>query len=293
MKKILFISIILLSSCSSKYKNKTIDDVFTPDETITLHEEKPMIVKKEIIPEKKKTEVITKKEKPTIVNNTKEEKDEFKFNLKQETVKYKAYAIGLHAGNATMSILPDKLISEKRVLHFSLTMETSSFFSNIYLLKSKIDSYVLKENFKPLKYVQSSIEGDNTKLLIETIDYDNNHSHVYKKYNNKVEKNNNKNFNTNLSNLSDLLQIIFYIRTNIDNLSNLNVINNQKIKEVSIQKIGNEVIDVENEKIKAIKVKIINNNKTQYLWINPNNNNQIVKIEISLPVGSGYLLITK
>lgn len=290
MKKILFISIILLCSCSSKYKNKTLDDVFAPDETITLHEEKPIIIKKEIIIEKKKTEGRTKKEEPIILNHKKEE---FKFNLKQETVKYKAYALGLHAGNATMSILPDKLINEKRVLHFSLTMETSSFFSNIYLLKSKIDSYVLKENFKPLKYVQSSIEGDNTKLLIETIDYDNNYSHVYKKYNNKVEKNNNKNFNTNLNNLSDLLQIIFYIRNNIDNLSNLNVINNQKIKEVIIQKIGTEIINIENEKISAIKVKIINNNKTQYLWINPNNNNQIIKIEISLPVGSGYLLITK
>jgi hypothetical protein len=293
MKKILFISIILLSSCSSKYKNKTIADVFNDDPSIiTIKEEEK---EKEDLKQVNTNTVIKtiKQAKPTEIINAQEIKnnDGFKFNLKNEVVKYKAFAVGLHAGDATISILPDKLINNQRVLHFSLQMETSYFFSKIYLLKSKIDSYVNKTNFKPIKYVQSSIEGDNTKLFIETINYDSKTSHVFKKYNDKIEKNEEKNIDLTSSNLSDLLQIIFHIRNNLNEERQLNVINNQKIKKVSIQKIGNEVIEIDDKKYSTVKFKVINNNKSQFIWINPMDNNKIVKIEISLPFGSGYLTI--
>jgi len=195
-----------------------------------------------------------------------------------ETLEYSVRVKGIPAGSQIMQIKGQKTIGGRTVYHFQSYSFANSFFYLFYPFSDQVDSYVLKDNFYPLKFQRHLIDGkyngsttiniDDSKLVAEIIK-------DKKRYEVKVP-----------SGVQDELSMLYLIRlrkVEVGNEYEFSAIVGSKVYNIVVQVLRTEEIKTIFGRTKTIVLRSMP--RDALLWITNDENQIPVRLEINTKIG--------
>ncbi len=79
----------------------------------------------------------------------------------------------VHAGEASMEIMPFETLSGEKVWHFVMTAKTNSFIDTFYKVRDQIDAYADEGLTRSLLYRKKQREGKSKRDIVVTFDWEN------------------------------------------------------------------------------------------------------------------------
>ncbi|WP_124331150.1 DUF3108 domain-containing protein [Desulfonema ishimotonii] len=90
-----------------------------------------------------------------------------------ETLKYKLRWEFVAAGEATLKILPYKMVSGESACHFVMTAQTNAFVDAFYKVRDRIDAYADRGMTRSLLYRKNQKEGRHKRDITVRFDWQN------------------------------------------------------------------------------------------------------------------------
>ena len=79
----------------------------------------------------------------------------------------------VHAGEATLEVLPFETVNGKEAWHFVMTAKTNSFIDTFYKVRDQIDAYADAGLARSLLYKKKQREGKSKRDIVVTFDWEN------------------------------------------------------------------------------------------------------------------------
>jgi len=178
-----------------KFKTNTAPSEITPEEEKKEETPPQVPIKKKITKkELKKIEKVVKEKaaEPEVVKEEPAKEDDYpKDFAKYDAVSSKFWStfkpriyegekfvfevsyIGVTAGTVTLLTLPKVMINNKSHYHFSAELISADYYSYIYALKDRLESFIEDENFIPVKYFLIQRESGQKVDDLQIFDHEN------------------------------------------------------------------------------------------------------------------------
>ncbi|MEZ4528207.1 MAG: DUF3108 domain-containing protein [Desulfobacterales bacterium] len=78
----------------------------------------------------------------------------------------------IHAGEATLEVLPFETVNGKEAWHFVMTAKTNSFIDTFYKVRDRIDAYADAGLSRSLLYKKKQREGKSKRDIVVTFDWE-------------------------------------------------------------------------------------------------------------------------
>ncbi|MGB9594948.1 MAG: DUF3108 domain-containing protein [Candidatus Poribacteria bacterium] len=195
-----------------------------------------------------------------------------------ETLEYSVKVKGIPAGSQIMQIKGQKTIGGKTVYHLQSYSSANSFFYLFYPFSDQVESYVLKDNFQPVKFQRHLIDGkyngsttinfDNSKLVAEIVK-------DKKRFEVKIP-----------DGVQDELSMLYLIRLRkieVGNEYEFSAIVGSKVYNIVVQVLRTEEIKTVFGKTKTMVLRSMP--KDALLWITNDENRIPVRLEINTKIG--------
>ncbi len=195
-----------------------------------------------------------------------------------ETLEYSVKVKGIPAGSQIIQIKDQKIIGGRMVYHLRSYSSVNSFFYLFYPFSDQVESYVLKDNFYPVKFQRHLIDGkyngsttiniDDSKLIAEVIK-------DKRRFEVKVP-----------SGVQDELSMLYLIRLRkieVGNEYEFSLIISNKVYNVVVQVLRTEEIKTVLGKTKTIVLRSMP--KDVLLWITNDEDRIPVRLEINTKIG--------
>ncbi len=116
-------------------------------------------------------------------------------------------------GKMSFRVKEDAYLEGERVFHFQAETETEGMFHKFYPFRAKIESFVSRNDFLPLRYQYSSWMPDETRLEITSFPRGQPQGKYHlDQYKGETKKEKNETFNIDAF-FQDPLSVLYYIRT--------------------------------------------------------------------------------
>jgi hypothetical protein len=212
-----------------------------------------------------------------------------------EKLTYKLRYSGMSAATGVLSVNASKLQFSQPTYHLNAYGETSSFFSMLFNVRNKYDSYIAKSTYLPYLYLEDIKEGSYTRKEYATFDH-----------RSKSVKGQKGTFTSPVAQTFDLLSAYYFAR-NLDFSSlkpgdsfRLTYFLNDEIEQLGIEYIGVEKIKTSLGAIECIKLspqikpgRIFKKDSRLYLWVTNDGNRIPVKAHVDILIGSVSLDLDK
>lgn len=205
-----------------------------------------------------------------------------------EKTHYEVFAVGMNAAHVDVEVLSMKNIGESKVWHFTSQAKTKNFASSLYYFNSKAESFV-DEYLNPKEYRAASFEGDHKKSIVERYSLDKKSYYLYKKIDDKVDTNKDKEQEYS-KNSVDLVSVFFFVRIAALN-DEFTLLNNHKTKKLKVIKITNEVVKINGKEYAVEKLTLEYDRKFHYVSrsTDPKYNKKVIQAIVDLKFASGTI----
>lgn len=212
-----------------------------------------------------------------------------------EKLTYKLRYSGMSAATGVLSVNKSKLQFSQPTYHLNAYGQTSAFFSMLFNVRNKYDSYIAKNTYLPFLYLEDIKEGSYTRKEYATFDHKN-----------KTVKGQKGTFKSPVAQTFDLLSAYYFSR-NLDFSSlkpgdsfKLNYFLNDEVEQLGIEYIGVETIKTSLGTIECIKLspeikpgRIFKKDSRLYLWVTNDGNRIPVRAHVEILIGSVSLELDK
>ncbi|GAB4013650.1 MAG: hypothetical protein Fur0010_10680 [Bdellovibrio sp.] len=165
--------------------------------------------------------------------------------------------VGVKAGTVTIQTQPPVLINDKKHYHFMAEMISADYYSYIYALKDRIESFVEEEKFLPVKYFLIQRESGQNVDDLQIFDHEKNMTtHWYKREKKNKDKKEKKEA-VIPKYFQDSFSALYFIRgfpLKKGDIYQFPIVTRAKIWLLKVRVMGEEEIEVMDKKIKAIKL---------------------------------------
>jgi hypothetical protein len=205
-----------------------------------------------------------------------------------EKTHYEVFAVGMNAAQVDVEVLSMKIIGGSKVWHFTSQAKTKNFASSLYYFNSKAESFV-DEYLNPKEYRAASFEGDHKKSIVERYSLDKKSYYLYKKVDDKIETNKDKEQEYS-KNSVDLVSVFFFVRIAALN-DEFTLLNNHKTKKLKVIKITNEVVKLNGKEYAVEKLTLEYDKKFHYVSrsTDPKHNKKVIQAIVDLKFASGTI----
>lgn len=204
--------------------------------------------------------------------------------------------LGMTVGKMAAYYEGTKKINGKRVYHFHAKFKSAPFYSAIYELDDKLDTFVDAQEFLSVRY--NLIQKESNKDVDDVQLYDRKSlltkSFYTKRSDGKVKKKNKEGFIPHYS--IDALSIVFFIQglpLKVGDQYHIPVVNKGKVLVVKTDVEAYERIDTEIGKVDAIRVHALTEYTGSHLksgdmtfWFSQSKDRQLLKIKAKIKLGS-------
>lgn len=205
-----------------------------------------------------------------------------------EKLTYKLKYSGMSAATGVLSVNTSKLQFSQPTYHLNAFGQTSSFFSMLFNIRNKYDSYIAKSTYLPFLYLEDIKEGSYTRKEYATFDH-----------RNRSVKGQKGTFKSPVAQTFDLLSAYYFSR-NLDISSlkpgdsfKLTYFLNDEIEQLGVEYVGVEKINTSLGNIECIKLspqikpgRIFKKDSRLYLWVTNDGNRIPVRAHVEILVGS-------
>lgn len=165
--------------------------------------------------------------------------------------------MGVTAGNVTIQTMPPVLINDKKHYHFTAEMISAEYYSYIYALKDRLESFVAADDFLPVKYFLIQRESGQNVDDLQIFDHENHKTtHWYKREKKNKDRKDKKEAQIPRY-FQDSFSSLYFIRgfpLKNGDVYEYPVVTRAKIWLIKIKVAGEEEISIMGKKIKAIKL---------------------------------------
>ncbi|MCR9203329.1 MAG: DUF3108 domain-containing protein [Halobacteriovoraceae bacterium] len=213
-----------------------------------------------------------------------------------ERFTFKVTYLGVTAGHIQMETLPEAEISGQSVFHFKARMRSARYYSYFYTLDDSLESFVSKDDFIPMKYVllqrESAQKVDDLQLFDsdELLTY-----HFYKRL--KRGKRKELELKKPIPRyFQDSYSALYFVRgfpLKKGDRYEFPIVTRGKIWILKILVEGTEVIDVNGENVKAIRLNaetrfpgVLEKKGDILFWYSADKLKKLLKFEAQVKIGS-------
>lgn len=165
--------------------------------------------------------------------------------------------IGVTAGKVTIQTLPKVLINNKNHYHFSAEMESAEYYSYIYALKDRLESFVEEDQFLPVKYFLIQRESGQKVDDLQIFDHENLKTTFWYKREKKDKDKKEKKEAYIPKYYQDSFSPLYFMRgfpLKKGDIYEFPVVTRAKYWLLKVMVVGEEEIKVMGKKVKAIKL---------------------------------------
>lgn len=217
---------------------------------------------------------------------------------KDEKLTLRVKFFGITVGDATIESKGIETLFDQDVIHYQVNIESASFYSSIYSLNDRLDSYISLETYTPVKY---SLIQRETKQEVDDLQlFSRKELKTYfwykrlKKKNNKVNKKDKEAYIPKY--FLDTFSGFFFIR-GIDLNRNTDitfpVVSRTEVSLTRLKVVGEEKIDIMGKEIDSWKVSAeiklhdgLKKKGDMFFWYDKGNSRRILKFEAKVKIGS-------
>lgn len=192
----------------------------------------------------------------------------------------------ISAGTAVLSVDNQQIIKNRPCYKFSAITSSNTFFSTLYKVRDTLYSYVDAEGLYPVRYSKAAHEGDYKRHF--TVDFD----HVLLKANISDADSGKTTINIPQF-VQDIISCFYYMRTQevkIGHKYTVSVFDNGKVKDVPIEVVSKESIEVEAGNFDCIIVKTpigpFKNKSDLFIWLTDDQRKMPVLMKSKIAIGS-------
>ncbi len=192
----------------------------------------------------------------------------------------------ISAGTAILSVGEIETIKNRPCFRFSAITSSNTFFSTMYKVRDTLYSYVDVDGLYPLRYTKAANEGDYQRHF--TVDFDHEKSKAFI-----------ADIDSGQSTISlpmfvqDIISSFYFMRTQEvikgQNYT-ISVFDNGKVKDIKIEVIKNETVEVEAGTFDCIVVKTqigpFKNKSDLYIWLTDDQRKMPVLMKSKIAIGS-------
>ena len=192
----------------------------------------------------------------------------------------------ISAGTAVLSVNDQQIIKNRPCYKFSAITSSNTFFSTLYKVRDTLYSYVDAEGLYPVRYSKAAHEGDYKRHF--TVDFD----HVSLKAS-ISDADSGKSTITIPQFVQDIISCFYFMRTQevkIGHKYTVSVFDNGKIKDVPIEVVSKESVEVEAGNFDCILVKTpigpFKNKSDLFIWLTDDQRKMPVLMKSKIEIGS-------
>lgn len=192
----------------------------------------------------------------------------------------------ISAGTAVLSVNDQQIIKNRPCYKFSAITSSNTFFSTLYKVRDTLYSYVDAEGLYPVRYSKAAHEGDYKRHF--TVDFD----HVLLKAS-ISDADSGKSTITIPQFVQDIISCFYFMRTQevkIGHKYTVSVFDNGKVKDVPIEVVSKESIEVEAGNFDCIIVKTpigpFKNKSDLFIWLTDDQRKMPVLMKSKIAIGS-------
>ena len=185
-----------------------------------------------------------------------------------------------------MSVNDQQIIKNRPCYKFSAITSSNTFFSTLYKVRDTLYSYVDAEGLYPVRYSKAAHEGDYKRHF--TVDFD----HVSLKAS-ISDADSGKSTITIPQFVQDIISCFYFMRTQevkIGHKYTVSVFDNGKIKDVPIEVVSKESVEVEAGNFDCILVKTpigpFKNKSDLFIWLTDDQRKMPVLMKSKIAIGS-------
>lgn len=198
-----------------------------------------------------------------------------------------------NASYATLEVRETTFKNEP-VFHIVGKGKSTGLLHLFFKVDDNYETYVLKENGAPLRFIRQIDEGGHTKDIQIDFDHNSNTAHVFnRKYNTReifpIEEN-----------VHDMLSSFYYLRNSLDvdnivpgEMISMNMFFDNENHDFKLKFLGREVVKTKIGNIATLKFKpyvlagrVFKEKESLTIWVSDDKNRIPVKIKANLAVGS-------
>ena len=256
--------------------------------------------KKPKIAEKKKEDLIPEELRKTFLSYDKKSKrvwDVFSPRIfpGEETL-LKIKFLGLTAGFVKMTTHSLKKINNRLAYHFIAKLKTARYYSYIYSLEDSVETFVDKENFKPIKYTLIQRESGQSVDDLQLFDMDAQKTYHWYRREKKGKLKKYKKVGFVPKYLQDSFSVLFFVRglpLKIGDTYSFPIVTRAKIWLLDMKVIKHESIKVNGKYVPAIKIKaktrfpgVLKKKGDILFWYSRSKERKLLKFEAKVKIGS-------
>jgi hypothetical protein len=192
----------------------------------------------------------------------------------------------ISAGTAVLSVGEIRIIKNRPCYQFSAVTSSNSFFSTMYKVRDTLYSYTDVEGLYPLQYSKAANEGNYQRHFTVDFDHENLQAHI-----NDIDSG-----QTTISIpmfVQDIISSFYFMRTQdvkVGQNYTISVFDNGKAKNVKIEVVKKETVEVEAGEFNCIVVKTpigpFKNKSDLFIWLTDDRRKMPVLMKSKIAIGS-------
>ena len=204
--------------------------------------------------------------------------------------------LGITAGHIIIRTLETVSVAHNKVWHFKARLKSADYYKYFYQLDDSIESFVSRESFLPIKFQLIQRESLQEVDDLQIFDQERRKTHFWykRKKRGKIKKTERSEFIPKF--VQDSFSALYFarglpLREGVE--YEFPIVTRAKIWILKMEVIGKDVIEVDNKKIEALKIKaetrfpgVLKKKGDILFWFSNDERRIILKFEAKVKIGS-------